>query len=391
MPKKDYILDLPSFSIRKVTGTNPLILDVYYRKKARCPYCDNRKLRMKDSFIRTVRHQSFGHKQTLLRFKAYKYYCAACRRYFNQRFPGILKYQRATEKLRYQVFHQHNNGASQHSLALDFQLGKATIERWYHAIYQRENQEILHRHCPQILGIDEHCFSRRHRFATTFCDLKKHKIFDIYKGRSAADLKSHLLQLPGKDKVKVVCIDLSPSYKSLVQQYFPSAKIVADRFHVIRLINHQWLQTYHHIDPQLKYNRGLLSCLRTNPENLTPRRRQLRDHYFLQQPAIQILYQFKLKLHQLMMYKHRKARHCKRLIPLLLKRIEQLKQSSLKPLVQLGKTLYQWKEAIVCMWRFTKSNGITEGFHRKMKLIQRRAYGFKNFENYRLRVRVLCG
>ncbi|WP_432416312.1 transposase, partial [Legionella micdadei] len=26
---------------------------------------------------------------------------------------------------------------------------------------------------------------------------------------------------------------------------------------------------------------------------------------------------------------------------------------------------------------------ITEGFHRKMKLIQRRAYGFKNFENYR--------
>ncbi|WP_415270926.1 transposase, partial [Legionella pneumophila] len=27
----------------------------------------------------------------------------------------------------------------------------------------------------------------------------------------------------------------------------------------------------------------------------------------------------------------------------------------------------------------------------KMKLIQRRAYGFRNFENYRLRVRVLCG
>ncbi|HAT9491496.1 TPA: hypothetical protein JBD00_09795, partial [Legionella pneumophila subsp. pneumophila] len=27
----------------------------------------------------------------------------------------------------------------------------------------------------------------------------------------------------------------------------------------------------------------------------------------------------------------------------------------------------------------------------KMKLIQRRAYGFRNFENYRVRVRVLCG
>ncbi len=47
-------------------------------------------------------------------------------------------------------------------------------------------------------------------------------------------------------------------------------------------------------------------------------------------------------------------------------------------------------DELVRMWRFTKNNGITEGFHRKMKLIQRRAYGFRNFEDYRLRVRVLC-
>ncbi|WP_278043961.1 transposase [Legionella nagasakiensis] len=46
------------------------------------------------------------------------------------------------------------------------------------------------------------------------------------------------------------------------------------------------------------------------------------------------------------------------------------------------------KEAFVSI--FTINNGITEGFHRKMKLIQRRAYGFRNFENYRLRVKVLC-
>lgn len=42
------------------------------------------------------------------------------------------------------------------------------------------------------------------------------------------------------------------------------------------------------------------------------------------------------------------------------------------------------------MWRFHLNNGITEGFHRKMKLIQRRAYGYRNFANYRLRVLVEC-
>jgi len=52
--------------------------------------------------------------------------------------------------------------------------------------------------------------------------------------------------------------------------------------------------------------------------------------------------------------------------------------------------LEEWQEEIARMWRYTKNNGITEGFHRKMKLIQRRAYGFKSFENYRLRVKMLC-
>lgn len=42
------------------------------------------------------------------------------------------------------------------------------------------------------------------------------------------------------------------------------------------------------------------------------------------------------------------------------------------------------------MWRFTRSNGITEGFHNKMETISRQAYGFRNFENYRQRVQVLC-
>ena len=38
-----------------------------------------------------------------------------------------------------------------------------------------------------------------------------------------------------------------------------------------------------------------------------------------------------------------------------------------------------------------KNNGIKGGFHRKMKLIQRRPYGYRNFKNYRLRVLVECG
>lgn len=53
---------------------------------------------------------------------------------------------------------------------------------------------------------------------------------------------------------------------------------------------------------------------------------------------------------------------------------------------KIGVTIRTWFFPIIRMWHFVQNNGITEGFHRKMKLIQRRAYGYRNFENYRLRV-----
>ena len=75
----------------------------------------------------------------------------------------------------------------------------------------------------------------------------------------------------------------------------------------------------------------------------------------------------------------------------LLHLIHTLRESGLEAALTLAKTLSDWTEEIVRMWRFTRNNGITEGFHRKMKLIQRRAYGFRSFQNYRLRVIAQCG
>ena len=61
----------------------------------------------------------------------------------------------------------------------------------------------------------------------------------------------------------------------------------------------------------------------------------------------------------------------------LLKLIAQLAQS---PARTLAHTLTSWLEPIVRMWRTSQSNGITEGFHTKMEMMSRRAYGFRNFE-----------
>ncbi|HDU8075462.1 TPA: transposase, partial [Legionella pneumophila] len=209
----------------------------------RCSHCSSKKVRKKSSYERKVHHELIGHRRTILRFKAYKLFCNECGRYGNQQFPGIAKYQRSTERLQVQIFHHHTSGISQKELSLQFKQGKATIERWYHRRYQIEGNELLNTPCPKVLGLDEHFFSRKHGFATTLCDLKKHKVFDIVKGRREVDLNHYLNSLKGKDRVQVVCMDLSSTYRALVKKHFPNAQIVADRFHVIRLVQHQCMMT----------------------------------------------------------------------------------------------------------------------------------------------------
>jgi len=188
----------------------------------------------------------------------------------------------------------------------------------------------------------------------------------------------------------VVCMDLCNTYRALVRKHMPQARIVADRFHVIRLVNHHFLATWKLLDPLGSKNRGLLSLMRRHAQRLSDVQRIRLGQYFRAHPAFEAVYDFKQKLCRLLLLKHQTVRQCRWRACDLLKAIQELQASGFEPLQSLAATLGSWQEEIACMWRFTKNNGITEGFHNKMAVISRRGYGYRNFQNYRLRVRALC-
>jgi transposase len=390
MPSFDLTLNLPGLTIVGTSGFNPIVYDLSCHSKAVCPHCSGEDLRKKDRITRMISHESVGLRRVLLRVSVCKYHCRSCNRYFRQRFDGIQPWQRSTEALKKQVYRNHSQGISRKSLAGNFDKSDSTISRYYDHMYDLENRKLRSKRLPVVLGIDEHFFSRKQRFATTLCDLKKRSVFDVAKGRSAASLADYLQQLPGKHRVKVICMDLSETYRSIARSFFPTALVVADRFHVVRLALHHLIKTCRMIDPQLKAARGLVKLLQKHGKNLTDRQRERLNVYLGKQAAIAEVYRFKEKLMDLLTQKNRSKAQCRPLVHELLEAIRLLKQSRFENCEKLGRTLESWQVEIGRMWRFSRSNGITEGFHRKMKLIQRRAFGFRNFENYRRRVRALC-
>ena len=391
MTNSEILLGLPDYEVSAIERSGGTItITARYRGPIACPHCGGSRLRHKGWCRRTVRHDDWGFRRGILHLEVRKSCCQDCGRSFRQRLPGIQPYQRASESFQAMIYQQHLDGINRSCLGRRKGIGAATVQRYFEGQLRRRARQDHPRQCPQILGIDEHFFTRKKGYATTFCDLKNHRIYDVTLGRSEAALESYFLSLEGKEQVRVVCMDLASVYRSIVRKHFPKALIVADRFHVIRLINHHFLACWREIDPVGSKHRGLMSLMRRHRHNLKPEQNLRLLAYLAQRPALDLIYRFKQRLCYLLLKKHKTRRECQKLIPRFLRAVVELRQSGLAQLVTLGDTLHTWSDEIARMWRFTRSNGITEGFHNKMETITRQAYGFRNFENYRQRVQVLC-
>ena len=176
-------------------------------------------------------------------------------------------------------------------------------------------------------------------------------MFDVKLGCSELSLRSYLRHLPNKENVKLI---------------------------------KAWQQ--HH--PEGSKNRGLLSLMRRHRWHLSEEKNSNLQRYLADYPMLKTLYEVKQKLIRYMLLKTMNEKRMEKTLPRFLDLLEQLHHS---PLRALTNTLTSWLQPIIAMWRFTRNNGITEGFHNKMEMISRRAYGFRYFENYRIRVMTHCG
>ena len=381
------IIGIPGLEVERVDRNDAI--SVYAKPKQRpcCIRCGHHHLRAKATYQRTLKHTRQGNQLITLYLRSPKYHCQACR-YFRHRFKGVRPRFRASEAFRLEVFEAYHGFVTQAKLRRTHTISAATTERWYQSYCRARISEMSNRDCLKVLGIDEHFFSRKKGYATTLVDLHRNKVFDVRLWRSEASLHRYLRRLPGKDNVKLIVMDLSETYRSIARQHFPRAKIVADRFHVVRLVNQHFLNAWKDVDPEGRRNRGLISLVRRHKWNLSPEKHANLQRYLSDHPGLHALYEARQKLNRLLLLRNLRKPRAQQKLPILLKLIEQMHQT---PLRRLAKTLTSWLEPIVMMWRSNKSNGPTEGFHTKMEMMSRRAFGFKNFENYRMRVMTHCG
>lgn len=177
---------------------------------------------------------------------------------------------------------------------------------------------------------------------------------------------------------------MSDAYRGLIRTQFPNAEIVADKFHVLRLLSPALRRRRIEITGDRRTLR-IKRLLQRNRHRLTYFERQDVDLFLSRHAELDEVYRFKEKLHELYRTKgyDRALRSFERLLV-------QTQASAINEIQTLHRTLKAWREEILNYFRSGLTNAMTEGFNRVASLVKNRGFGYRNADNYRLRYLSAC-
>lgn len=354
-----------------------------------CPKCATKASSIYDHVFVTIRDTPLKGRHVILKIKKRRFRCGNCKCIFREPIMGIKKGFRTTQRFRRYLMFCSSNYGTLKSVATQNKCSDWLVYKTYYEQVELETRKFQ-TPWPKTVGIDEHSFIKnkygRKDFATIFVDYNNKKVREAVYGRYPADLLTceHLKKVDDRENVKNVIIDLSSGFKSFAKDFFPNATITADKFHVLKLLSGA-LQ---------KYKREVIGKSRKNPfKNMLLKsgyklnfheKNVLRSilHFY---PDLKDIYTAKEALHSFY-----RIKGFKKASEALTRLTDWLAYSKVPELQTLRRTLKKWRVEILNYFKTKLTNGRTEGYNRRAKLIQRNAYGFKNFENYRLKLIYLC-
>lgn len=85
---------------------------------------------------------------------------------------------------------------------------------------------------PRVLGLDEkHMFNG---FRAVMGNIETKSIFWMLKARNEPTLRAFFKKMKNRERVEVITIDMYRPYVNLLHEFFPTATIVIDKFHILR-------------------------------------------------------------------------------------------------------------------------------------------------------------
>jgi len=365
---------------------------------ALCPRCLEVATDGYDHTDRCVRHLDTWGMRTLVHFSQRRFDCDVCGKPFTESLEWIDPKRRQTRAFEERVYQRVKNKTPRKQVALQEGLSESTVLD----IFEKQAKQAARRsdgRKVRILGVDEISLRKGHKqYALVLSDLEQRKVIAVLPNRLKETFEKWLGSLTEEERqaILVVSMDMWEAYRQAVRDKLPHAQIVADRFHVMKHLNHQidLLRRAMQKKAKKEGNDALYQVLKGSRWVLLKKRSELTPEEEAQLCAIlglsdelRTIYLLKEEFHTICDKIDDRAQAERFLRAWERKSLG----TGSSYLIRFVNTLRNWWHEFLNYFNEHVTQGFVEGINRAIRGIINRAFGFRNFENFRLQVLVECG
>lgn len=337
---------------------------------------------------------AFG-KRVRITLTVRNFYCPSCRRQTAESFTFVRPGRHQT--IRYEEWlYKWLKDSTIEQIKEQTQISWATLQQIFQHYYKSDPDLQTDWLAVRRMAIDEIALKKGHKdFVIVLVDLDTGRILDILYFRTKAKLKAYFLE-KGKEfceKITDFVADFWEGYHTVARELFPNVRIVGDRFHAFGHLQ-DCVDTCRKAMRKAETTKDLALLKRakyvllTNPKNLTNKQKThlaaLREEPLLAE--LMEVYDLKISFQQIFDKKITRKK-AEALLNEWQEKVAALKHEYLKPFCTFFTT---WKDSILNYFCDRLTTGIVEGKNNKLKSIKRRAFGFRNFENFRMKAIFDC-
>lgn len=342
----------------------------YQAEAAACPRCQRLTWRVHQWGRQRKRDAQLWGKQVWIVLWKRRFRCRPCRYVFTEDDPACGRRKRTTRRLRGEVAFQAQD-ATVKAVSRWHGVSEGLVQRSWLETYAALSAPAK----PHVfLGVDGFCVRRPGVMWTGLWDLQTRKAVAVMPGVRQRDVQKLLERHAERDKVQAVVTDLSEANRQAIQMALPDAAIVADKFHVIALAQ----QALQEVRGGRRVPGNDAWLLHRNLEWLSQEHAERLVAVLKADAALSAAWQLKEGLRGV--YRARDGEKA------LTSWLKQASESGLQPFERTARSLNKWRKEVVNYWRYPLTNAMVEGKHNRVKVLKRRAYGYRNDRTFSLRI-----
>lgn len=360
------------------------------RKWMRCEQCGHRSSQVHETTLRRVRDLPIFEHRVVLVVPRRRLWCERCGGPRLERLSWLSRYQRVTDRLA-KACSQLLRATSVQAVADYYGLGWHTVKsidktRLKAAVGEPDWTAI------RYLAMDEFALHKGQQYATVVVEPTRRQVLWVGPGRSRETAHAFFTQLPAGacERIEAVAIDMSAAYELEIRAHCPQAEVVYDLFHVVAKYGREVIDRVR-VDEanRVRHDRKRRRVVKSSRWLLLRSRRTLSsqeavrlDELLAANRALFTVYVLRDELKRLWRYRRQSwAEKAWR------QWYQHARDSGIAALQRFAERLKPYLPGILARCRHPLHTGVVEGINNTIKVIKRRAYGYRDQEYFFLKIR----